>query len=114
MVLEISKGAPVCMKEQAVLQPCVTCDKEDCGATVILSAVASGTKHFNQTKDCLDVICPACNRPFSVSIFKLQWLEVDDREIDQGFFGAGYALRFLHWMRSHLAADSRGNGDQGR
>jgi len=92
------------MREQAFLEPCMKCDKEDCGATVILSAVASGTKHFNQAKDCLDVVCPVCNRPFSTSIFKLQWLEVDEREFARGFFRTGYALRFLHLIQSHLSS----------
>lgn len=92
------------MRDKMVLEPCVTCDKEDCGATVILSAVASGTKHFNQAKDCLDVSCPACKRSFSISIFQLQWMEVDERELAQGFFKVGYASRLLHWMHYHLAA----------
>ena len=76
------------MRDKAPLEPCVACDKEDCGATVILSAVASGPKHFNQETDCLDVICPACNTPFSISIFKLQWLEAEEAEILQGFIGS--------------------------
>jgi len=93
------------MREQAVLEPCATCDKKDCGATVILSTVASGTKHFNQAKDCLDVVCPACNRPFSISIFKLQWMEVDEHEFTQGFLGGNDRSRFLHWMHFHPVVD---------
>ncbi len=94
-VLETLKGTLAYMKDQAVLEPCVTCDKEKCGAAVILSAAASGTKHFDQVKDRLDVICPACHRPFSISIFKLEWLEVDEREFAQGFFRATDAFRFM-------------------
>jgi len=94
-VLEILKGTLTYMRNQVVLEPCVLCDKEDCGVAVILSAAASGTKHFDQVKDCLNVICPACHGSFSVSIFKLQWLEVDEREFAQGFFRASDAFRFL-------------------
>ena len=50
-VLEILKGTLTYMRNQVVLEPCVTCDMEDCGVAVILSAVASGTKHFDQVKD---------------------------------------------------------------
>jgi len=91
------------MRGKVILEPCVACDKKDCGATMILSAVASGTKRFDQAKDSLDLICPACNRAFSVSIFKLQWLEVDERELAQGFFRASYADSFLSWINSHLS-----------
>jgi len=94
-VLEILKGTLAHMRDEVVLEPCVPCDHEACGVAVILSATASGTKHFDQVKDCLDVICPACHSPFSISIFKLQWMEVDEREFAQGFFRAGDALRFV-------------------
>jgi hypothetical protein len=86
-----------------VLAPCVTCDKEDCGATLILSA-SSETKHYDSTDDCFDLVCPACKRPFSVSIFRLQWLEVDTNERSRGFFGPGPASKIMHWMHSHLAS----------
>ena len=75
------------------LEPCVTCDKPDCGATVIIPNLAPERKQFNQSDDCLNVTCPACNLPFSVSIFKLEWLEVKDDEFRRGFFGAKRAHR---------------------
>lgn len=87
-VLEILKGIRVCMRNQVVLEPCVRCDKQECCATVVLSALTSGRKQFNEATDCLDLTCPACNRPFSTSIFKLEWLEVSEHEFAQGFFGA--------------------------
>jgi hypothetical protein len=75
------------MKSQAHLEPCITCDKRDCGATVILPSLASGEKHFDSAADRLDVECPSCNQLFSVSIFKLEWLEVEEYESIRGFFG---------------------------
>lgn len=74
------------MTNQVRLEPCITCDRPDCGATVILPSLASGRIHFNQEADCLDLKCPACNRPFSVSISKLEWLEFDGSDFAIGFF----------------------------
>jgi len=79
------------MKEQVILEPCATCDKQECGAAVIVSAAASGSKYFDQVTDCLDVTCPACHRPFSISIFKLQWQQVHENAFAQGFFRASDA-----------------------
>jgi hypothetical protein len=69
------------MRDEAVLEPCTTCNKADCGATVILSVMSSNGKQFNRTTDCLE-----CNRPFSISIFKLEWMKVDKQELGRGFF----------------------------
>jgi hypothetical protein len=76
------------MKSQAHLEPCITCDKWDCGATVILPSLASEKKHFDSAADRLDVECPSCNQLFSVSIFKLEWLEVEVYASTRGSFGA--------------------------
>jgi hypothetical protein len=65
----------------------MTCDNPGCGAKVILPSTASGNKHFNHAAECLDLMCPACDLPFSVSIFKLEWLQVDDLEFTRGFVG---------------------------
>ncbi len=65
----------------------MTCNKPDCGATVMLSVMGSKEEHFNRTTDCLDLICPACNRAFSISIFKLEWSEVNEKELGRGFSG---------------------------
>jgi hypothetical protein len=75
------------MRDESVLEPCVTCNKADCGATVMLSVMGSKETHFNRTTDCLDLICPACNRPFSISIFKLEWFELNEQELSRGFSG---------------------------
>lgn len=75
------------MRQQLRLEPCMTCVNEECGATVILPSLASGEKHFDRSADRLDVTCPACNQLFSVSIFELEWLEVEENEYAKGFFG---------------------------
>lgn len=75
------------------LAPCVVCDKSDCGAKVIVPNVSPEKRQFNQSTECLNLTCPACERPFSVSIFKLEWLEVDEDEFRRGFWGAKRAHR---------------------
>jgi hypothetical protein len=72
------------MKSQAHLEPCITCDKRDCGATVILPSLASGKKHFDSAADRLDVECPSCNQLFPASTSKLEWLEVEVYEFTRG------------------------------
>jgi hypothetical protein len=80
----------------------MTCHNEDCGATVILPSIASGKKHFNQSADRLDVTCPACSQIFSMPIFELEWLEVNDDEFSKGFFGGkkGHGWPFGHRRHS--------------
>lgn len=75
------------MKEPR-LEPCVDCDKQDCGATVILASVEN--KKFDQEADCLDLICPACRLRLSISIYKLKWLDVNEHELARGYFGNGF------------------------
>jgi hypothetical protein len=58
---------------------------------VILSSEASaqkGEQRFNREADGLNLMCPACGRQFSVSIFELEWFEVEEDEFKRGFLGA--------------------------
>jgi hypothetical protein len=82
------------MADQPSLVPCIICDKSDCGATLIVPRLASEKKRFNRTTNCLTVMCPACGRLFSVSIFKLEWLEVEEADLKRGFWGAKRAHRW--------------------
>ena len=66
--------------------PCVKCNKPDCGAIVIVPSVASEKRQFDRLAEILNVTCPACDRPFSVSISKLEWLEVEEDQLKGGFF----------------------------
>jgi hypothetical protein len=95
------------MRDEAVLEPCVTCENQDCRATVILSVLAPGAKRFNQAADCLDITCPACKRSFSISIFKLEWFEVHEHESARGFFGANSTSGFRGWL--HGSDSARNN-----
>jgi len=81
------------MREKTSLEPCVICDKPDCSATVIVSKVNPETKHFNRANDTLDLVCPACERPFSVSILTIEWFEVATDELEYAFFRAKRAHR---------------------
>ena len=91
------------MEDQLRLEPCMTCDERSCSATVILSSLALGQKHFNQAANCLDLQCPAWDRLFSVSIFELKWLEVDEYEFARGFLGN---------RRGHAQRDAAPRGSQ--
>jgi hypothetical protein len=65
--------------------PCLRCDKPDCGVMVIVPSVVSEKRQFNRLAETLSVTCPACDRPFSVSISKLEWLEVQEGQLKGGF-----------------------------
>jgi len=88
------------MGDESVLEPCVTCNKPDCGATVMLSVMGSKEKHFNRTTDCLDLICPTCNGAFSISIFKLEWAEFNEKELGRGFSGGSHAPKSRRRVQS--------------
>jgi hypothetical protein len=92
------------MRNEAALEPCVPCKSPDCGATLVLSGLPSQKKHFNQEENRLELTCPACNRFFHISLLKLEWLEVDDSEFAQGFFGPSYAFRIWRWIQSSQRA----------
>jgi hypothetical protein len=79
------------MRDKSDLGPCVTCNKPDCGTTVMLSVMGSKKKQFSRTMDCLDLIFPTCSRPFAISIFKLEWFEVNEQDLGKGFSGGSYA-----------------------
>lgn len=66
--------------------PCVKCDKPDCRVTVIVPSVASEKRQFNRPAQTFNMTCPACDRPFSVSISELEWLEVEEAQLKGGFF----------------------------
>jgi hypothetical protein len=88
------------MRDESVSGPGVAFDKQDCGATVMLSVMSSKEKQFRRTIDCLDLICPACSRPFAISIFNLEWFEVNEQELGTGFSGGSHASVFRCWVQS--------------
>jgi hypothetical protein len=65
------------MRHQARLEPCVTCNNPGCRTTVILRNLAPQRIELDDEADFLRVTCPACGLPFSTSIFKLGWVEVE-------------------------------------
>jgi hypothetical protein len=90
----------VAMTNHLELEPCITCDNPDCGATMILSSPAAIIKNFNLAADYLDLQCPACNRIFSASIFKFQWVEVQRYDFTKGYLGCD--THKLSWCRQEL------------
>ena len=77
------------MEVEHRVEPCTSCDKPDCGAIVVITnpSVAPEKKQPHRAGDRLDLTCPACGRPFSISILELDWLEVDDNDFARGFVG---------------------------
>ena len=73
------------MDDALRLEPCSQCDKQACRAVVILSSLPTSKRQFDKAANCLHVKCPACDRPFSASIFALKWLEVDEFEFNRGY-----------------------------
>lgn len=67
------------------LAACARCDKRDCSAMVIITAVRDEMKTVEHDKLSLRLCCPACNRFFSVLFSKLEYHEVTDDELLRGF-----------------------------
>jgi hypothetical protein len=86
------------MRDQVSLEPCVTCDKGDCGATTIVSALPAACDYFNHVTNCLDIPCSACRRVVSVPISQLEWLQVEERELIRGFFDPRHAYKLRQAM----------------
>jgi hypothetical protein len=86
------------MRDQVSLEPCVTCDKRDCGATTIVSALPAASEYFNYVTNCLDIPCSACARIVSVPISQLEWLQVEERELSRGFFDPSHAYKLRQAM----------------
>lgn len=69
---------------------CARCDKKDCSAIVIFPAVRDNLKRVEYTKQRFELICPACHRFFSVPFTSVEYREVTDEQLTQGFIEGRY------------------------
>jgi hypothetical protein len=69
---------------------CARCDKEDCSVVVILPALNASLKRVEHVKRCFELVCPACHRLFSVPFRKVEYRDVTDEQLSQGFMGGGF------------------------
>ena len=64
---------------------CARCDKVDCSAVVILPAVNDAMKRVEQSKQRLELVCPACHRFFAIPFRNVEYRDVTDEQLTQGF-----------------------------
>jgi hypothetical protein len=64
---------------------CARCDKEDCGAVVIIPAVRNQLTRIDYSARTLELICPACHRFFSFPFREVEFHDVTDEQLANGF-----------------------------
>jgi hypothetical protein len=75
------------------IELCAICDRSSCGATVIVSRLGSDKKRFDSESASIEMICPACDKPFELSITEMERVNVSDDQLQTGFFGGRRAVR---------------------
>jgi hypothetical protein len=75
---------------------CARCDKEDCSVDVILPALNANLKRVEHSKRCFELICPACHRFFSVPFTNVEYRQVTDEQLTQGFMGGSLNSHLIH------------------
>jgi len=75
------------------IELCAICDRPNCGATVIVSRLGSDRKRFDSETASIEMICPACDKPFELSITEMKRVNVSDDELRMGFFGGRRTAR---------------------
>ena len=75
------------------IELCAICDRPNCGATVIVSKLGSDRKRFNSETASIEMICPACDKAFELSITAMERVNVSEDQLRTGFFGGRKAAR---------------------
>lgn len=75
------------------IELCAICDRPNCGATVIVSKLGSDRKRFDSETASIEMICPACDKPFELSITAMERVNVSEDQLRTGFFGGRKAAR---------------------
>jgi hypothetical protein len=75
------------------IELCAICDRPNCGATVIISRLDSDKKHFDSETASIELICPACDKPFELSITEMERVNISDEQLRIGFFGGRRTAR---------------------
>jgi hypothetical protein len=69
------------------IELCAICDRRNCGATVILSRLGSDKKRFVSETASIELICPACDKSFELSIAEMERVDISEDQLRKGFFG---------------------------
>ena len=75
------------------IELCAICDRPNCGATVIVSKLGSDRKRFDSETASIEMICPACDKTFELSITAMERVNVSEDQLQIGFFGGRKAAR---------------------
>jgi hypothetical protein len=63
----------------------VRCTNEVCSALVILPAIPDGGRRFDEQKRSIEIHCPVCHQPLSISFTEIFLYEVTDDDLLAGF-----------------------------
>jgi hypothetical protein len=69
---------------------CARCTNEACSALVILPAVPDDDRRFDEQKHSMEIDCPVCHQPFSISFREIFLYEVTDDDLLGGYVVQGY------------------------
>ena len=72
---------------------CARCTHPDCERLVIIPALHDGEKVFNLAARRLDVVCPACARPFWIPVVEMICCEVKDDDLVRRFIARNSEVR---------------------
>jgi hypothetical protein len=75
------------------IELCAICDRRNCGATVILSRLSSDKKRFVSETASIELICPACGKPFELPITDMERVDISEDQLRKGFFGGRRSAR---------------------
>jgi hypothetical protein len=64
---------------------CVRCANEACSALVILPAIPDGGRRFDEQKHSMQIDCPVCDQPFSISYTEIFLYGVTDEDLLAGY-----------------------------
>ena len=64
---------------------CVRCTSEVCSALVILPAIPDDGRRLDEQKGTMEIDCPVCHQPFSISFKEIFLYEVRDDDLLAGY-----------------------------
>lgn len=64
---------------------CARCENLDCPTIVVIPAVPESAKRFDFDRNRLELCCPVCQQPFSVSVGEIDFRDVSDDDLRTGY-----------------------------
>ena len=64
---------------------CARCTNEACSALVILPAIPDGGRRIDEEKGSMEIDCPVCHKPFTISFKEIFLYEVTDADLLAGY-----------------------------